>query len=156
MKTKILEIAPNLYNQLFKVNKDAPLLVKVLGLKDVGRFRDIFLNANGEKIVLYTRNGGNNRKEYQHIFDQLRKHPRYVRDWDDNYDNTYAYIEFTVPQKYQEELKKMATGVNPKSIGEKFKDIEKEMSKMTEDEMRKDPRFAPTFEMLEKALFEKE
>ena len=148
MKIKILEIAPNLYNQIFKVNPDAPMLIKVLNLIEVGRFRDIFLNKDGTRIILYTRNGGKNRKKYQSIFDDLRKHPFYIRDWDDAYDNTYAYVEFSMPPKYIQELQGMATGIEPKSIGDKFKEVFKEMAVMTPRQMAEDQRFKSTIEML--------
>lgn len=69
-----------------------------------GRFRDMHL-AKDEKgntiISLFTRNGGGNRDEYFYIFDILKTHPNYIRDYDDDFDCTYAYIEFSVPDKHK-------------------------------------------------------
>ena len=85
-----------------------------------GRFRDIYLNKNGTKIILYTRNGGGNRESYFYIFDILKKHPNYLKDYDDDFDCTYAYIEFSVPKKAKELCKELSTGKNPETIQEKF------------------------------------
>ena len=62
-----------MYNMLFGVNPAFPILLKALNLiyhgktlnikgkYDPGRFRDIYLSGEGDKILLYTRNGGGNR-----------------------------------------------------------------------------------------------
>lgn len=70
-----------------------------------GRSRDIYLKD--EKIILYTRNGGGNRKCYWYIFDILEKHPNYLCDYDDDFDCTYAYIEFSIPEDYKADLLKL-------------------------------------------------
>jgi hypothetical protein len=88
-----------------------------------GRFRDIFLNDEGTKIILYTRNGGGNRPYYQYVFDLLRKHPLYSTDHDDDFDSTYAYIEFKVPVEYEELCMNLASGVAPEKIGDKFQTL---------------------------------
>lgn len=115
-----------------------------------GRFRDIYLNEDGTKIILYTRNGGGNREEYWYIFEVLKTHPNYLRDYDDDYDETYAYIEFSVPEKYRELTEALATGKAPKTISEKFFEIEKEIKGMTLDELRQDKRFELLTQVLEK------
>jgi hypothetical protein len=115
-----------------------------------GRFRDIYLNEDATLITLYTRNGGGNRDEYFWVFDILRKHPQYVRNWDDDFDCTYAYIEFKVPPEAQELCKKLMTGDKPKTIHEKFQETMAAMQKMTPAEIRKDKRFAPIVDALGK------
>ena len=85
-----------------------------------GRFRDAYLNEDGTKIILYTRNGGGNRDDYQYVFDLLRKHPLYLTDYDDDYDCTYAYIKFKVPDEYIDLCKGLATGEAPETIHQKF------------------------------------
>jgi hypothetical protein len=94
----------SLYNALFGVNQSAPFLLRTLGLNvsDAGRFRDCYIS--GDKIVLYTRNGGGNREDYQHVFDSLSKHPNYITDYDDDFDCTYASIEFSFPDEYKDDL----------------------------------------------------
>lgn len=120
----------SLYNALFGVNKLSPLLLAILNIDQgnensysSGRFRDIYLNEDGSSITLYTRNGGGNRDDYQHIFDKFACHPNYIRDWDDDFDCTYAYIEFSVPDKFKEWCKELANGEEIQSIGNKFKDL---------------------------------
>lgn len=49
--------------------------------------------------MIFTRNGGANREYYEEIFNSLRKHQNYKYDYDDDYDSTYAYIEFSLDEK---------------------------------------------------------
>ena len=81
-----------------------------------GRFRDIYLNEDGTEIILYTRNGGGNRKEYWYIFEILSHHPNYLTDYDDDFDCTYAYIKFSIPEKARGLVGKLVTGEKPKTI----------------------------------------
>lgn len=111
------------------------------GYFPTGRFRDIFLNEDGTQISLYTRNGGGNRDNYTHVFRVLRKHPQYTNDYDDDYDCTYATIDFKVPEKFKAACQAMATGEKLKTIGEKFQDSLKELENMSKEEMEK--RYAP-------------
>ena len=101
----------SLYNLMFGKNKAGGAILATLGLteNDTGRFRDCFV-ANGE-IAVYTRNGGGNREAYQDVFDALSNHPCYIRDEDDTFDNTYATIFFKFPDEFQEDLKKIDSGV---------------------------------------------
>ena len=89
-----------LYNALFGVHPAAGLLLKILDIdhRAVGRFRDCFPNPEGDRIIIYTRNGGGNRNDYLNVFAELAKHPCYVRDYDDDFDSTYASSEFRVPE----------------------------------------------------------
>lgn len=70
-----------------------------------GRFRDIYLNEDGTRIILYTRNGGGNRESYPHIFSILASHPNYITNYDDDFDCTYASFEFSIPDEYKEDIK---------------------------------------------------
>lgn len=129
-----------LYNVLFGVNPLTVLLRPILDLDQdggkwrSGRFRDIYLNADGSRIILYTRNGGGNRKHWDDeseegegcacagctITRHLPKHPQYVRDWDDDFDSTYAYVEFTVPEQWQDVCTGLATGEEPATVSARF------------------------------------
>jgi len=134
----------SLYNLLFGVNETAPLLLFILDIDQPdekwhsGRFRDIYLNKDGTKIILYTRNGGGNRDHWSFPYSEhkegedcpcpgciithkLPKHPNYTRDYDDDFDSTYACIEFDVPEKFKEIAEGLATGEEPESVHEKFK-----------------------------------
>ena len=46
-----------------------------------------------------------------------------MMDYDDTYDCTYAYIEYSIPEKYQDECKRMSSGVEPETIGDKFEKV---------------------------------
>jgi hypothetical protein len=93
-----------MYNIVFGENSIADDILSTLGLNkaSVGRFRDAFV-MNGE-IVIYTRNGGGNREQFQPIIDELKKHPCYLRDEDDDFDSTYCSIYFKFPEEYKEGL----------------------------------------------------
>lgn len=140
----------SLYNTLHGQNKDTDLLLGTLDLSDVARFRDIYLNADGTKIILYTRTGGENRKAYSGFFETIRKHPCYIGDYDDDFDKTYAYIEFKIPKRYQEVCKTLATGEEPETIHEKFEKTLNELKSMSAVEVVLDKRFKPMMEMFNK------
>jgi hypothetical protein len=95
---------------MFERNPASDAILAALGLtrNDVGRFRDCFV-AGGE-IVVYTRNKGGNRDDYQNVFDRLAQHPCYLRDEDDDFDCTYTAIYFRFPDEYAEELKQLDSG----------------------------------------------
>jgi hypothetical protein len=115
-----------LYNIVHGTNPFAPMLLIALGFEkftDVGRFRDAFV-TNGE-IAVYTRNGGGNRRCIHNAKDKdcgqpdcyacvinhrLPKHPLYLRDKDDNFDNTYATVYFKLPPQYAESLRTLDIG----------------------------------------------
>lgn len=109
----------SLFNQLFGTNEMAPILLTALGksMGDFGRFRDAFINPEGTVITVFTRCGGGNRADYTEVFDEMRNHPNYLRDYDDDFDSTYASIEFEVPEAAKEALQKLAaekgTSVKP-------------------------------------------
>jgi len=89
----------SLYNMLCGVNPATPIILSLLKLTeaDFARFRDICIAADGKTITVYTRLGGGNRQHYQQVLDRLKAHPLYVRDYDDDFDNTFANVEFKAP-----------------------------------------------------------
>jgi hypothetical protein len=148
----------SLYNLLHGRNPFSSVLLKVLEIDqpgskyESGRFRDIYLDEGGTKIILYTRNGGGNREEYQDTIDVLASHPNYLTDYDDDFDSTYAYIEFSMPDEHKEFVKEFMTGEKPETVGEKFQKTMKEIDTMTPEQLRSDPRFASIAKMLEKIV----
>ena len=101
-------------------------LLDILELKTkyaIGNYIDIFLNNNG-RIILHTKNGGNNRKHSNEYLNdegkncncvgcimtyQIPQNPHYMGDYDDDNDSNYAYIVYRVPKKYENACKKQAT-----------------------------------------------
>lgn len=101
-----------MYNMLFRVHPSAPLALALLELprQELGRFRDAWIDMgpDGLRIQILTRNGGYS--EYASVFEELRKHPDYVKDWVEDYDPTYSSIEFSLPDT--EEIIKRARRLN--------------------------------------------
>lgn len=101
----------SLYNVLYGFNPACFYLLPMLGRKqdDYPRFRDCFLSDDGQRIVIYTRVGGPNRGcEYGE--EKLYKDPNYVKSYDDDFDNTYGYYEFNVPQKWKNDFDLIVAG----------------------------------------------
>lgn len=129
----------SMYSMLFGRNAIAPVLLAMLDIDQggawvSGRFRDAFLSPDGTEIHLYTRNGGGNREHWDDEAEEgegcrctgcvaayhLPKHPNYISDEDDDFDNTYATFVFSVPEEYREITAAFATGEMEPSVGEKF------------------------------------
>ena len=133
----------SLYNQLFGINEDTPILLGMIGVnKDYfARFRDVFLCNDGKNIRVYTRTGGENRKGYEDNWNKIRKNALYAGDYDDGFDETYAYIEFNIPDKYKETAKKMFKE-EPITVHEKFKKECEEMENTESDAYKRAEKIA--------------
>ncbi len=120
----------SLYNALFGINEEMPVLLGMLEVNTeyFSRFRDVELMKEGTIIRVFTRTGGGNRQDYKENWEQIRKHELYIKDYDDEFDNTYAYIEFKVPDKYKETAKHMFKG-EPISFEDKFNKELEDMNK---------------------------
>lgn len=93
----------SLYNMLNGVNQlAAGLLTLVLKKEpsDFDRLRDIYLHRKGDDmvIVVLTRTGGGNREYHEENWEAIRAMPGYICDYDDDFDSTYAYTEFELPE----------------------------------------------------------
>ena len=117
----------SLYNQLFGENENATALLGMIEVtrNDFQRYRDVWLNKDATIITVLARIGGENRKEYKQVFKNIRKNKFYVKDFDDYFDETYAYIKFKVPEKYKYTCEKIAPEEEHLDIKEMFeKEIE--------------------------------
>ena len=113
----------SLYNALFGFNPACFYLMPMLGRKqdEWPRFRDCFLGENSDTIVIYTRVGGNNRNcDYGE--EELYEDPNFIRTWDDEYDSTYGYYEFSVPEKWKTDFDKIVGG-HAKDISDEYKAV---------------------------------
>lgn len=121
----------SLYNLLFEENEDADILLGMIGLNKsyFNRYRDVELIDNGTKIRVFTRLGGGNRKSYEDTWKKIRTYELYLGDYDNDYDETYAHIEYDIPEKYKSTAKAMFKG-EPISFKEKF---EKELQNMDKE-----------------------
>ncbi len=113
----------SLYNRLFGENKEAHVLLGFIGLNKgiFMRYRDVYLNKDGNIITVITRTGGNNRKDFRQSFTDIRKNENYIRDYDDEYDSTYCYFEFRVPDKFKYTAMRMKPEKDRISVGDMFK-----------------------------------
>ena len=113
-----------LYNMLNGYNFGACLFLATM-LTDENpqdffpRFRDCWLSKDGKHIIIYTRVGGGNRSnpdddDYDPDWDygewKLYAMPEFVRTWDDAFDSTYGYYEFSVPERWCEDFERVKTG----------------------------------------------
>lgn len=113
----------SLYNRLFGETEESEVMLGFIGVNKgmFMRYRDAYLNPEGTIVTVVTRTGGNNRKDYRQSFTDARKNENYIRDFDDDFDSTYCYFEFKVPEKYLEVAKKMAPENERLSVGAMFK-----------------------------------
>lgn len=91
-----------MYNTLFGVNNLARVCLAVIGgvdVTDFPRFRDAILikdEEHGYAIEILTRTGGANRGQFGD--EELKSKPGYIKDWDDEYDSTYAHYLFSLDE----------------------------------------------------------
>lgn len=145
------------------------------------RFRDAHLNADGTEIVIQTRTGGGNRECfcddespemkswmgwdgltknaeghfptcYPWMNEQMTKHPLYIRDEDDDFDATYAYFYFRVPESQLEKTKLLATGADPPKMAELTQRALERIRAMTPEQLLSDPQLGPTSRKLKRAF----
>lgn len=91
---------------LHGVNPNAPALLSALKLNpaEIDRLRDVSFGKDGEEIVvhIFCRTGGGNREDYPNT--KLVEHPLYIRDFDDDFDCTYAHYYFRLPEEVKTEV----------------------------------------------------
>lgn len=92
------------YNMLFGQNSNSAVILALIDLKDtdIERFRDCHLLE--DCISIYTRTGGNNREDYPN--EKLTSSPYYLRDQDEDDDNTYATFYFKFPDELKDDIVK--------------------------------------------------
>lgn len=103
----------SLYNMMFGVNQATFLILPMLGRHpdDYPRFRDCFVNEE-KQIVVFTRVGGNNRNT-GFGEEELYKDPNFVKTYDDEFDSTYGYYVFNVPEEWKDDFDRLLKGEKP-------------------------------------------
>jgi len=95
----------SMYNMIMEIDEAAEIMLPLLfeGPDQMPpRFRNCsIVKKEGEdwKICLYTRQGGGNREAHAEFDKMIVKHPLYLRDYDDDFDNTYCTYEFRFPKE---------------------------------------------------------
>ena len=116
----------------------------------LGRYRDCYFSKDGERIIIFTRNGGNNRQNYQGVIDLLKKHPNYITDYDDDFDETYASIEFSIPEEHKARASELFEVANTETGPEVQARHLKELEEMPKDEyLKKYPKMQDFFNAME-------
>lgn len=121
----------SLYNLLNGVSQATFFIIPMLGKhpEEYPRFRDCFIgelfNSKEEKdqfgipkktttddkvISVYTRVGGGNRKSYQSEIKEMQDMPTYVKDYDDDFDSTFATFIFSIPNKWMDDFNRIIEG----------------------------------------------
>jgi len=96
---------------LFGVNPLAGTVLSALNFSQdqIPRLRDAYFDAEENQLVIYTRTGGGNREVYEEFNDEnedgpwnstMQEHPNFIRDEDDDFDCTYAYFYFSIPESF--------------------------------------------------------
>lgn len=162
----------SLYNLLHGHNPFASLLLEMIGQtpESVGRFRDCYLDRKDGKltIVVYTRNGGGNRECWREteekncncagciITEKLPCDEGYVEDWDDDFDNTYASIRFTIPETFIELCEQIAgSGAEQEDPGKRMVAVIEKLQSGDKDDptvQRVLKAMEPTMKQIGKAL----
>jgi len=146
-----------LYNSLFGVNPGSAIVLKILkaeGLGSIPRFRDAYIEFNEDtkklEFVVFTRTGGGNREEYEGENDAMASHSLYLRDKDDDFDSTYAYFWFKVPEKYESLVASVYEEVGAKpAFQDAFNEKLEEIKRLTPEQMRS--KFPEICDVLDKA-----
>lgn len=119
----------SLYNMIAGVNPAAFFILPMLGEKhpdSYPRFRDCFVtesdvNKGEYEIHVFTRVGGGNR-DCGFGEEELKKHPNFVRDFDDDFDNTFATYCFSIPEEWKDDFRTITIDGNLPEISEKYKE----------------------------------
>ena len=133
----------SLYNAINGVNPATFFILPMLGEKhpdSYPRFRDCFvgelsnsdeddqfgipkkeLDQSKRVISVYTRVGGGNREDYKDEIKELRSHPNYIWDYDDDFDSTFATFQFSVPKEFESDYDLVLKG-EIERISDKYKE----------------------------------
>ena len=100
-----------LYNAIFGMNLAtmlvAPMLTEEQPEMYFPRFRDCYVEDGN--IVIYTRVGGGNR-DCGFGEDKLYELPTFVETHDDDFDSTYGYYVFGVPDEWRADFERVMAG----------------------------------------------
>lgn len=131
----------SLYNMTQGANPATFFVLPMLGRHpdDYPRFRDCFMqerkfiiheglpvmmiDPNGRSgiICVFMRVGGGNRESYVKEIEDMRKMPTYIRDFDDEFDPTYATFVFDVPTKWRKDFDTLMKDSNIKGLSEEYR-----------------------------------
>lgn len=120
----------SLYNMMNGVNPATFFVLPMLGKhpNEYPRFKDCFVGelsnsldrdqfgiplkaiSDDDVISVHTRVGGGNRSDYANEIEALRNAPGFVRDYDDDFDSTFATFVFRVPHAWSDDFELVKAG----------------------------------------------
>ena len=68
-------------------------------IADFPRYRAVTVYPDQPLVVIRTRTGGGNREEYEEENEKLRALQGFIKDEDDDFDCTYAYWHYEIPEE---------------------------------------------------------
>lgn len=92
----------SLYNMIHGYNPACLVFLPMLGRQyhEYPRFRDCFVSEDEKNILILLRVGGNNRNNgFEEDF--LYKDKHFIRTYDADFDETYGFYEFSVPERWK-------------------------------------------------------
>ena len=103
----------NIYNMINGVNPATFLFLPMLGKHpdEYPRFRDCFLTEDDHILVLTRVGGGNRHTGFNE--EELEKSPHFIKTYDAEWDSTYGYYEFRVPNEWKADYEAMTKGSKP-------------------------------------------
>ena len=153
----------NMYNMLFGENPFADYLLSFLGItkNQIPRYRDCYIDK--EQIVIYTRTGGGNREYYDEpnnenkegpFNSQLREIRGFVSNEDDDFDSTYCYFRYNIPETAKEILRKVNELGGSDNASEKWLRMLKKLDSKKDDGEVKEvmKKMEPLIKAIQKAL----
>lgn len=103
----------SIYNLVNGVNPATFIILPMLDKHpdQYPRFRDCFITED-HRICVLTRVGGGNRN-CGYGEEALYQSPYFVKTYDAEWDNTYGYYEFNVPEKWKTDFDTLLKGEKP-------------------------------------------
>lgn len=103
----------SLYNLMNGVNPATFFVLPMLDKHpdDYPRFRDCFVTEDNHILVLTRVGGGNRNCGYGE--EKLCESPHFIKTFDADWDSTYGYYEFKVPDEWKEDFDALMKGENP-------------------------------------------
>ena len=135
-----------MYEMVCTINPDAGRILNLIGLDptfliEECRLRDVYLSKDKTKVVIFTRIGGGNRESYSASIRRLKNFKGYIRDYDDDFDNTYASFEYQIPSNKLMEVVAFLSSSDTTTGGEKLKQSLENLEKDPDEFLKEHPRF---------------
>ena len=135
-----------MYEMVCDINPDAGRVLNLIGLDptfliEECRLRDVYLSKDKTKVVIFTRIGGGNRESYSASIKRLKNFKGYIRNYDDDFDNTYASFEYQIPANKLTEVVAFLSSSDTTTGGEKLKQSLERLEKDPDEFIKEHPRF---------------